>query len=673
MILLAYGAAVACIGKPFLPPSGPAWCVLLVWTAASLGGLLLSRTVPIFPALLGQIAAGILLRNLGKVDAVAGLPKSWSKEIRYGALAIIFLRSGLEQDLGVFRRVGPLAVRLLLIPGITEALVSAGAAVGVFGMKPLLALCLGFILKPVDPAIVLSTACAYSARGAGTAAGIPSLIVAAGSFDDLVALIFFSIFSSLAITSEGSLAWSIASAPLQIVFGAVAACVGTLLCSATRLWSSPRSRTAAVLAWSLAAMFAFVKFEFSGAGILAAIGLGVGVGTAWTAGWPRCLSSGPLPNAAALTEHHIGAMWEYAGSPLLFGLVGTLVDHRKISAAAVPRALAGEREVGGKACRAPLFSTALTKETIPSSLLVIFAGWAARMPATFLSVSFSHLTWREKLFVTLAWLPKATVQAALATAPLDRILAEKKGQAFIDQGENIVVTCLLAVLVCGPLGVLATSVFGPRLVPPDAQKAAGDAGALPPPPRRLPSDAAAALAGAGAPSRRRPASMLSLPAILPAAARSSAAAALATAKTEAAAAAAATTADGGGGGAAEPAAPTPPSAFSTAAAAEDEDEVDASYEDALLADVDPELHNLVEAVDLEAWLLDAGGEGGDRLGAAEARAAAARLRAAAAGLRRRLVEREPGTLRRVDGARDFFARLDRGGSVVSLPAAAGDV
>jgi hypothetical protein len=89
----------------------------------------------------------------------------------------------------------------------------------------------------------------------------------------------------------------------------------------------------------------------------------------------------------------------------------------------------------------------------------------------------------------------------------------------------------------------------------------------------------------------------------------------------------------------------------------------AAYDDALLADLDPELHALVEAVDLEAWLLGSGGEGGDRLGAAEARAAAARLRIAAVGLRRRLVAREPGDLERVDGARDFFRRLDRVGSV----------
>ena len=633
LIILIYGGAVACVGAPFLPPSGPAWCTMLVWAAASLGGLLLNRTIPAMPALLGQIMAGILLRNIPG-DALGGLPKSWSKEIRYGALALIFLRSGLEQDIAVFKRVGPLAVRLLLLPGITEALVAAGVAVAVFKMPVLLALTLGFILKPVDPAIVMTTAVAFQRRGAGVAAGIPSLIVAAGSFDDLVALIFFSIFSSLAIPSAGSVAWSIASAPLQIVFGLVGAAIGTLLCSATRLWNTPRARTAIILAWCLALMYVAVRFEFSGAGILAAIGLGVGVASAWAAGWPgEWATVGPMPGAAALTEHHIGAIWQYLASPLLFGLVGALVDHRKISVAAVPRSLA-----------------------------VIFAGLAARMPATFLSVSRSHLTTREKLFIMLTWLPKATVQAALATAPLDRMVYEKKEGAILEQGENIIVCCLLAVLVCGPLGIAATALLGPRLLPPDSQRTdgGGKAGGVPGPPRRLGSDAAAALAGAGAPSRRRPAAMMSLPAILPAVARLGGVGVGAT---------------GGkrpGSGTADGEA-APPAAATVLSPPGEEEEVEeeveegtddtAAYDDALLADLDPELHALVEAVDLEAWLLGSGGEGGDRLGAAEARAAAARLRIAAVGLRRRLVAREPGDLERVDGARDFFRRLDRVGSV----------
>lgn len=661
LTLLAYGGAVACIGAPFLPPTGPAWCVVLVWAASSLGGLLLSRTVPAMPALLGQIAAGVLLKNVPG-DAVRGLPKSWSKEIRYGALAAIFLRSGLEQDIAVFKRVGPLAVRLLLIPGITEALVAAGVAVAVFKMPVLLALTLGFILKPVDPAIVMTIAVAFQRRGAGIRAGIPSLVVAAGSFDDLVALIFFSIFSSLAIPSSGSLAWAIASAPLQVVFGVLGAFAGTLLCSATRLWTTPRSRTAAVLAWCLAAMYAAVRFEFSGAGILAAMGLGVGVGSAWAAGWPgKWATVGPLPGAAALTEHHVGLLWTYVASPLLFGLVGTLVDRRKIAGAAIPRSLA-----------------------------VIGAGWAARMPATFLSISGSHLTVKEKLFVVLTWLPKATVQAALATAPLDRMVAEGKGAAALEQGENVVVCALLAVLVCGPLGVAATALLGPRLLPPDGAGGGGGGGAgsgaaagvAPAPRRRLPSDAAAALAGAGAPSRRRPAAMMSMPAVLPEVARvGGVAQAAAGAKRPGSGGGAVGGEEVGGGGApAKPAAAaaTAPEEEAGAGAGADEDEDDDAYDDSLLKDLDPQLHALVEAVDLEAWLLGAGGEGGaGGVGAAEARASAGRLRAAAVGLRRRLVEREPGQLERVDGARDFFRRLDRagsvGGSLEGLPLPGGGV
>lgn len=56
----------------------------------------------------------------------------------------------------IFKRVGPVAVRLLLIPGIVEALVSGGVGIPVFGLPVMLSFAMGFILKPVDPAIAMT-------------------------------------------------------------------------------------------------------------------------------------------------------------------------------------------------------------------------------------------------------------------------------------------------------------------------------------------------------------------------------------------------------------------------------------------------------------------------------------------------------------------------------------
>ena len=97
-------------------------------------------------------------------------------------------------------------------------------------------------------------------------AGIPSLVVAAASFDDLVAITLYTIFISLAVTkAEGNLAFSIASGPLNVVFGVILGGLGALVCSATRVWDSNVKRTLVVLLLTLLQMYFMVR----GASLLA--------------------------------------------------------------------------------------------------------------------------------------------------------------------------------------------------------------------------------------------------------------------------------------------------------------------------------------------------------------------------------------------------------------------
>ena len=207
-------------------------------------------------------------------------------------------------------------MRLLLFPGIVEALVAGGVMVGVFGMPPLFALAVGFVIKPCDPAIVIATMCGYQERKAGVrkvrffffplfsfgrgrsaffvprprsaqpapplplfdpslSQGIPSLLVAAASFDDIVAIALYTVFITLAVPSSssssagggggaGSKIWSIAAAPLQLVFGLVLGLAGAAVCSASKLFDRAILRTAAVLLCALAQVrfFFFILFPF---------------------------------------------------------------------------------------------------------------------------------------------------------------------------------------------------------------------------------------------------------------------------------------------------------------------------------------------------------------------------------------------------------------------------
>ena len=242
-------------------PGGRVWSVLVVWLAAQAGGALISFT-GLHP-LLGMLLAGVAAENIPVSWLTAPLPASWKSKIRQGALAIIFLRSGLELDWEVFRRAGPAALRLLLVPGVVEALVSGSVAHAVFGMPWLLAYSLGFILKAVGPAIVIQLMFDLQKRGLGVAKGIPALVVAAASFDDLVAILFYTLFINFAVqgatpvggkaaatsanATGSSLALQLANGPISVLLGFAGGAILAVVAAATRVWSSRRKRTAAVV------------------------------------------------------------------------------------------------------------------------------------------------------------------------------------------------------------------------------------------------------------------------------------------------------------------------------------------------------------------------------------------------------------------------------------------
>jgi hypothetical protein len=136
------------------------------------------------------------------------------------------------------------ATRLAFVPGIIEALYDAGLAVAVFGMPFTLALSLGFILKAVGPGLVVPAMFQLQKAGWGAVKGIPSTVVIAASFDDIIAITGFSIFSNVAIggASSGDTAWQIASGPLQVLFGLAGGYLAGLILGATRLFDNKYKR-----------------------------------------------------------------------------------------------------------------------------------------------------------------------------------------------------------------------------------------------------------------------------------------------------------------------------------------------------------------------------------------------------------------------------------------------
>jgi len=93
-----------------------------------------------------------------------------------------------------------------------------------------------------------------------------------------------------------------------------------------------------------------------------------------------------------------------------------------------------------------------------SGILLIGIGLLFRSLGVFMALAFSRLNLREKLFCMIAYLPKATVQAALGAVPLS---------AGIQAGPTILAVAVLSIILTAPLGLFGIKYFGPRLLKVD--------------------------------------------------------------------------------------------------------------------------------------------------------------------------------------------------------------
>ena len=190
-----YVVAFVLLGAAMLP-GGAGFCLLLVYVLASLCGDVVKALSPRLPPLLGMLLAGLVLRNVPTVlDATAPVLGHgfdwWSSQARAGALAVIMLRAGLGLDLAKLRKLGLLTARLAFGPCLAEALTVALLAAPLLELPPAWGGTLGFVIAAVSPAVVVPGMLDLQERGYGVARGVPTMVVAAASFDDVLAIAGF--------------------------------------------------------------------------------------------------------------------------------------------------------------------------------------------------------------------------------------------------------------------------------------------------------------------------------------------------------------------------------------------------------------------------------------------------------------------------------------------------
>lgn len=369
------------------------------------------------PPLVGMIAAGILL-GPACLNLLSPSLLSISADLRQLALIIILTRAGLSLDLAALKRVGRPAILMCFVPACFEIAGMVLLAPPLLGVSLLDAAIMGAVVGAVSPAVIVPRMLKITEEGWGTAKGLPQLVLAGASVDDVFVIVMFTLFTGLA-SGEAVSPLSLAGVPVSILLGAaVGLGLGVALAAFFRAFHM-RDSVKVVILLSLAFLLVAAQDALEGlipfSGLLAVMGMGLGL-------------QRRRGEAALRLSSKFSKLW-VAAEVALFVLVGAAVDLKYAAAAGVGAVLA----VLGALCFRSL------------GVAVCVAG--------------SGFSGKEKLFCILSYLPKATVQAAIGGVPLAMGLA---------CGQVVLTVAVIAILVTAPLGAAAIDLSYRRLLSKDS-------------------------------------------------------------------------------------------------------------------------------------------------------------------------------------------------------------
>lgn len=356
------------------------------------------------PQLLGMLLTGIILGPylLNLLD-----PKilSISTDLRQIALIIILTRAGLNLDINDLKKVGRPAVLMCFVPATFEILGMIIFAPKFLGLGLLDSAILGTVIAAVSPAVVVPKMLKLMEDGYGTEEGIPQLIMAGASVDDVFVIVLFTSFIGLASSGTFS-ALNLIKIPTSIFFGIS---VG-FLCAILLIYffKKVHIRDSMKVIIILNISFLLVTFEHSLTGIIGFSGLlaimSMGTG----------IQEKNSILAKRLSSKY-SKLW-IAAEVMLFVLVGATVNIKYALGASIP------------------------------AILLIMTVIVFRMVGVFLCLLGTSLSYKERLFCMIAYCPKATVQAAIGSIPLSMGLSS---------GNIILTVAVLSILITAPLGAFA--------------------------------------------------------------------------------------------------------------------------------------------------------------------------------------------------------------------------
>lgn len=365
------------------------------------------------PSLLGMLITGIILGPY-VLNLLDGSILNISAELRKIALIIILTRAGLGLDLSGLKKIGRPAILMCFVPASFELLGMVLIAPKVMGLSILEATILGSVLAAVSPAVVVPRMVKMMDEGYGTNKGIPQLILAGASVDDVYVIVLFSTFTGI-MQGKGTSILSFINIPISIILGI---CIGLFIGYLLAFYFKKihiRDTSKVLIILSISFILVAIEDKLTTAitfsALIAIMFVGVGL-------------QRKREVVAKRLALKYGKLWVGA-EVFLFVLVGATVNIGYL------------KNVGLKA------------------IIVIIGALIFRMLGVFVCLLGTNLSGKEKLFTMMAYTPKATVQAAIGGIPLALGFA---------CGNTVLTVAVLAIVLTAPLGAFAIDLSYKKLL-----------------------------------------------------------------------------------------------------------------------------------------------------------------------------------------------------------------
>ena len=366
------------------------------------------------PSLLGLLILGVVIGPYG-MDLLQSDMMNASADFRKIALIIILLRAGLGINKDDLKRVGKPALKMAFIPGLIEGLFIALGSVKLLNFTFVQGGILGFIIAAVSPAVVVPSMLRLMEKNLGEKKGIPTLILASASIDDVVAITIFTAFLGIYSGSNVSLLGQILKIPISILAGIVTGLVvGLILVRIFKRYNIiDNKKVLLILGLSilLVELENIFKMKIEIATLLGVMTIGF-------------IIAEKSPDIGKLISKKLNGIWIFA-EMLLFVLVGAEVN------------------------------IDLAIEAGKLGVIILVIGLIGRSIGVLISLVATDFNLKEKLFCIISYIPKATVQAAIGAIPLS---------LGVESGDLILAIAVLAILITAPLGAIGINFTAENLL-----------------------------------------------------------------------------------------------------------------------------------------------------------------------------------------------------------------